>query len=322
MTTCAVRWRPSGGRGEFEFVPADALDGREITLDFSALGTRIPAEVRGERAQGKPRLRKHEPWNRQKLHLPQLVMAVACLPTPRREDADDAVAFPLRSGRFLIDEMTFGIASDDGARVVLSPLKVTVLHTDFEFDLEATIRALGDIEEANPRLAAALAAHRKAVRRGINTTEIRTAADEVIRRKTELFGTTNAGSVRALLDVAAMPAVEAEEIAGQEGRLLTRLHTYRERDSSFSRRVRDYYRRRDKGRLTCQACGTTPRETYGDAGDQAMEAHHKVAIEELQPDSVVRVEDMVMLCANCHRVVHSRKPCLTVEQMRALLRPS
>ena len=43
-----------------------------------------------------------------------------------------------------------------------------------------------------------------------------------------------------------------------------------------------------------------------------MEAHHKVPIEQLQPDSVTIVGDMAMLCASCHRVVHSEKPCLTV----------
>ena len=42
-----------------------------------------------------------------------------------------------------------------------------------------------------------------------------------------------------------------------------------------------------------------------------MEAHHKVPIEQLQPDSVTIVGDMAMLCASCHRVVHSEKPCLT-----------
>lgn len=99
-----------------------------------------------------------------------------------------------------------------------------------------------------------------------------------------------------------------------------RIHTYKERDRQLSRRVREHYMQRSGGRLTCEACGQTPSETYGDAGDRAMEAHHKVPIEELQPDSEVCLEDMAMLCANCHRVVHSRKPCWTIEEMRDLLR--
>ena len=50
-----------------------------------------------------------------------------------------------------------------------------------------------------------------------------------------------------------------------------------------------------------------------------MEAHHKVPIEQLQPDSVTLVRDMAMLCASCHRVVHSEKPCLTVERVNELV---
>ena len=84
MTTCEVHWRPSGGRGEFEFVPADSLMDRAIVVDFDHLNIRIDAEVSGRSAQGKPRLRKQEPNNRRKLHLPQLVMAVAALPEPAR----------------------------------------------------------------------------------------------------------------------------------------------------------------------------------------------------------------------------------------------
>ena len=95
MTTCSVRWRSSGGRGEFEFVPADSLLDREISVDFEALSLRIPAEVHGVRESGKPRLRKHEPNNRDKLHLPQLVMAVAGLPEPAREDKGYSCPVPL-----------------------------------------------------------------------------------------------------------------------------------------------------------------------------------------------------------------------------------
>ena len=50
-----------------------------------------------------------------------------------------------------------------------------------------------------------------------------------------------------------------------------------------------------------------------------MEAHHKVPIEQLQPDSVTIVGHMAMLCASCHRVVHSEKPCLTVGGVNELV---
>ena len=53
-------------------------------------------------------------------------------------------------------------------------------------------------------------------------------------------------------------------------------------------------------------------------GDRCMEAHHKVPIEELQPDSVTLVQEMAMVCANYHRVIHFRKPCFTINEIRTL----
>lgn len=141
----------------------------------------------------------------------------------------------------------------------------------------------------------------------------------MISLKSKLFGQTNAGSATILIDAIAKPEVEAEEIVGKEGRLLVRLHTYRERDQRFVRMVRKHYRSQGGGELVCHACGCVPTQVYGPSGDSCMEAHHKIPIEELQPDSVTVVSDMVMLCASCHRVIHSEKPCLTVERVSELV---
>lgn len=209
MATCAVRWRPSGGRGEFEFVPSDSLLDRDLSVDFGPLGVRVPAEVRGLHVQGKPRLRKHEPSNRSKLHLPQLVMAVACLPEPRREDHAHAVEFPLESKKFLVDRMTFDVVDDApgvSEVVVLAPLTVAILHSSVELDLQRLLSALAHdwadlstVQREHSPLAEALVAHSDAVRRQVNSRDIRTTADEVIRLKSERFGPSNAGSAHALV---------------------------------------------------------------------------------------------------------------------------
>ena len=326
MSTCSVRWRPSGGRGEFEFVPADSLLNREISVEFEALGLRIPSEVRGVHAQGKPRLRKYDSNNLRKLHLPQLIMAVAGLPEPARSDKGSPIQFPLENKKFVMDEMDFDIVEDDGISVVLAPLRVSVLHSDFQMQLtdrlDAIARDWGEIDrirEHDPMLAQAIDLHGIEIKKGVNSREIRQAADRMISLKSKLFGQTNAGSATTLIDATAKPQVEAEEIVGKEGRLLVRMHVYRERDRKFAQMVRKHYRSQVGGWLVCHACDCVPVEVYGPAGDSCMEAHHKVPIEQLQPDSVTVVSDMAMLCASCHRVVHSEKPCLTVEQVNALV---
>jgi predicted HNH restriction endonuclease len=175
------------------------------------------------------------------------------------------------------------------------------------------------IRARSPELAVAVEAHAAEVAKGVNSSTIRKTADTLIAVKSELFGLTNAGSAHMLVEADAKPEVEAEEITGKEGRILTRLHVYKERDRKFARQVRDHYRRANGGKLVCEACGTVPVDLYGEAGDRSMEAHHKVPIEELQPDSITPVTEMAMVCATCHRVIHSAKPCLTIEQVRALI---
>jgi len=326
MTTCSVRWRSSAGRGEFEYVPADSLEDREVNLFIDALNLTIPAEVRGVKAQGKPRLRKFNSKSRQKLHLPQLVMAIARLPEPAREDHHKSIEFPLENKTFVMDAMDFDVIEDDGITVTLAPLRVLILHTEFEVDLQdrfaaiaADLAGVEAIHQQYPHIANAIRAHGYAVMTGVNSSQIRKKADAYIKVQAERFGMTNVGSATELIKVDSLPETDLEEeITGKEGRILTRLHAYKERDRGFSAKVRKFYKQKNGGKLHCVACGLQPELLYDDRGERCIEAHHTIPIEELQPDSVTRVDDMAMVCASCHRIIHSRKPCLTIVEVQAL----
>lgn len=328
MESISVRWRPSGGRGEFEYVPADSLEDREINVFFEALNLTIPAEVRGVNvpSQGKPRLRKFESHNRKKMHLPQLVMAVARLPEPRREDHHTPLVFPLENKSFVMDAMDFDVIDDDGLTVTIAPLRVSILHTDFKVDLHDRFEAIAaDIADADmvannyPKIADAIKAHADKIMAGVNSIEIRKTADVYILAQAEHFGMTNAGSATNLIHFESLPETDLEEeITGKEGRILTRVHAYKERDRKFAARAKRHYKTKNGGNLWCVACDLKPEILYDDRGERCIEAHHKIPIEELQPDSIVHVEDMAMVCASCHRVIHSQKPCLTIDEVRAL----
>ena len=128
--------------------------------------------------------------------------------------------------------MDFDIVEDDGMSVVLAPLRVSVLHSDFQVQLgdrlDAIARDWGEIDQIrghDPKLAEAIEAHGLQIRSATNSNEIRKAADRMIRLKSKLFGQTNAGSATTLIEVEAKSEVEAEEIVGREGRLLVRLHS-------------------------------------------------------------------------------------------------
>ncbi len=225
-----------------------------------------------------------------------------------------------------MDEMKFDVVEDDGMSVVLRPLRVAILHGNFEIDLIDRLDAIAEdsnaIEElrgSNRKLAEAIEAHAAEVEKCLNTRKIRRLADRMIKLKSRRFGLTNSGSAKKLIEIEAKPPVEAEEIGGKEGRLLTRLHVYRERDRQLVQWARNYYRHQRGGKLVCEACGCVPVEVYGPAGESCMEVHHKIPIEQLQPDSVTVVTELAMVCASCHRIIHSQKPCLMINEVRDLL---
>ena len=88
----------------------------------------------------------------------------------------------------------------------------------------------------------------------------------------------NAAAGSALPSV---PEPEEDEIEAEEGRLLTRLHRFRERNPALVRRKKEaaYHAR---GALPCEVCGFDFARTYGDLGDGFIEAHHVLPLATLR----------------------------------------
>lgn len=71
----------------------------------------------------------------------------------------------------------------------------------------------------------------------------------------------------------------------------------------------------------CTACGLEPRRRYGDAAGSIIEVHHLEALSLLaQPRPYDPATDLVPLCPNCHRAVHTRRPApIPIGELRAML---
>lgn len=71
----------------------------------------------------------------------------------------------------------------------------------------------------------------------------------------------------------------------------------------------------------CMACGFDFNKTYGEKGRGFIEVHHSVPLHATKgKHSVNPKTDTVVLCANCHRMVHrDRNNPLTLEELRTLL---
>lgn len=70
----------------------------------------------------------------------------------------------------------------------------------------------------------------------------------------------------------------------------------------------------------CEACDFNFQTKYGDLGKEYIECHHVDPLGHRDhPTTATRVRDVRMLCANCHRMAHRRRPPIPVEELRAQL---
>ena len=76
---------------------------------------------------------------------------------------------------------------------------------------------------------------------------------------------------------------------------------------------------------TCVACGFNFETLYGEAGKGYIEVHHLNPLAErtdtlADGPRVTTADEVVPLCANCHRVVHRSGRALTLEALKASIR--
>lgn len=109
--------------------------------------------------------------------------------------------------------------------------------------------------------------------------------------------------------------VEEEEFL--EGRILTKLHKYLERDPRAARNKKSFVKR-STGALKCEVCGFDFYQKYGVLGEDFAECHHKIPVAELQAGQTTRLADLAIVCANCHRMLHRGKLKISVEELREL----
>lgn len=77
---------------------------------------------------------------------------------------------------------------------------------------------------------------------------------------------------------------------------------------------------RDKGKLSCEACEFVFEDRYGDRGKSFIECHHTKPLTEYKGEQKTRMEDLALLCANCHRMIHAQKPWLSVEDLKKIIK--
>ena len=123
----------------------------------------------------------------------------------------------------------------------------------------------------------------------------------------------------ALVKLDSIEESDEEDEEASEGKLLTRVHKYRERDRKLVKKKKESALSRF-GNLKCEVCSFDFVEEYGERGKGFAECHHKVPVSELDPGHKTKLSDLAILCANCHRMIHVSKPWLTLYELEELLR--
>jgi hypothetical protein len=108
--------------------------------------------------------------------------------------------------------------------------------------------------------------------------------------------------------------VDIHTLAATEGRRRLVLHLQRERNYTVVRNKKKQAASHD-----CEVCGFSFVRVYGSVASDYCEVHHLLPLSEVEHATRTRMEDLAILCSNCHRVVHLHNPPYTLSQVRACL---
>lgn len=110
---------------------------------------------------------------------------------------------------------------------------------------------------------------------------------------------------------------EDDESTFPEGAESYQLHKKRERDPKIVLQAKAK-RLREAKKLECEVCLTDFHLVYGALGIGFIEAHHKVPVAQLDGQTLTRIDDLAMVCSNCHRMLH-RSGGRTIDELREIV---
>lgn len=110
---------------------------------------------------------------------------------------------------------------------------------------------------------------------------------------------------------------EDDEESFPEGKEFYKLHRMRERNAKVVNLAKKRKLQIDP-LLPCEICGFSFVKVYGELGKEFIEAHHAIPLSSVG-ESETRIEDIVLVCSNCHKMLHRRRPWLSISKLRNLL---
>lgn len=110
--------------------------------------------------------------------------------------------------------------------------------------------------------------------------------------------------------------ISTADIQFSEGNLRLSQHFIRERNSKIVKLAKQHFKERHNGRIYCEICGFDFLEKYGAIGTDFIEAHHKKPVSKMASDDFTTVNDFIMVCSNCHSMLHIGKEWISHNELK------
>lgn len=101
----------------------------------------------------------------------------------------------------------------------------------------------------------------------------------------------------------------------KEGLVIYKLHKYRERDALINKKKKERSIK-ENGKLECEVCGFDFYKFYDEIGKGFIECHHKKPLSEIESEVITSIEDLALVCSNCHRMLHRELNILSIEELK------
>lgn len=104
----------------------------------------------------------------------------------------------------------------------------------------------------------------------------------------------------------ASPVVESSDAiySAAEGTPQLKTHFRRERSRKLVEQKKAQFKK-DHGKLYCEICNHSFEDVYPPSlGSNFIEAHHKVPLSKVENIVRTTLNDLMMVCSNCHRMIH------------------
>ena len=111
---------------------------------------------------------------------------------------------------------------------------------------------------------------------------------------------------------------DSENIFAFEADKAYKIHLTRERDKSLRKAAIELFIKKH-GHVFCELCGFDFADAYGILGTGIIEVHHTKPLALIAPGEPTMIADLMLLCANCHLVIHAGDAMQRLETLRSIL---